>query len=153
MAVGDITIFDEALERSINGDWASTDNFYCAVIQVATTPTASDAVPHFGGTGTTDLSTNEVTDAGTYTAGGTDLGALSALATQTGGTMTFDSSTNPTWAANGSNDVDARWAIIYNNTDATKDALAFVDLGTVNMQLVPLAITWSGTGIYTKEQV
>jgi hypothetical protein len=64
--------------------------------------------------------------------------------------MTFDSATNPTWAQNAGNDVDAYWGIIYNYTDAGKDALAFVDLGgPVDMSAGDLTITWSASGIFT----
>jgi hypothetical protein len=64
--------------------------------------------------------------------------------------MTFDSSTNPTWAQNASNGTGAYWAIIYNYTDAAKDALAFVDLGgPVDMTAGDLTITWNGSGLFT----
>ena len=142
MARGDVTIFEEALAKCIAGNWADTDHFYCAVCDNTTTPAASTATPVIG-----DFT--EVTDAGTYTAGGTDLGALSALVSEADGTMTFDSATNPTWAQDASNDVDAYWGIIYNYTDARKDALAFVDLGgPVDMSGGDLTITW-GAGIFT----
>jgi hypothetical protein len=143
MARGDVTIFEEALAKMLSGDWASTDHFYCAVCDNTATPAASTATPVFG-----DFT--EVGAAGTYVANGTDLGALSALVAEAGGTMTFDSATNPTWAQDGSNDVDAYWGIIYNFTDAQKDCLAFVDLGgPVDMTAGDLTITWNGSGILT----
>jgi hypothetical protein len=142
MARGDVTIFEEALAKMVAGDWATTDHFYCAVCDDTTTPAASTATPVFG-----DFT--EVGAGGTYVANGTDLGALSALVSEAGGTMTFDSATNPTWAQDASNDADAYWGIIYNYTDAGKDALAFVDLGgPVDMSGGDLTITW-GAGIFT----
>ena len=82
--------------------------------------------------------------------GGLTLGALSTLVSEAGGTMKFDSATNPTWAQHASNDTDAYWGIIYNYTDSGKDALAFVDLGgPVNMATGDLTITWNATGIFT----
>ena len=58
--------------------------------------------------------------------------------------MTFDSATNPTWAQNASNDVDAFWGIIYNDTDVGNRAFAFVDLGgPVDMSAGALTITWA----------
>lgn len=143
MARGDVTIFQEAMAKMLDGDWASTDHFYCAICDDTTTPTAATATPTLG-----DFT--EVGTGGTYVAGGTDLGALSALVTQSGGTMTFDSTTNPTWAQDAGNDTDAYWAVVYNYTDAGHDALLFVDLGgPVDMSAGDLTITWNGSGLFT----
>ncbi len=143
MARGDVTVFDEAKAKMLDGDWASTDHFYCAICDNTTAPAADTATPVLG-----DFT--EVGTGGTYVAGGTDLGTLADLVTESGGTMTFDSATNPTWAANVGNDVDAYWGIIYNYTDAAHDALAFVDLGgPVDMSAVDLTITWNVSGIFT----
>jgi len=143
MARGDVTIFEEALAKMLSGDWASTDHFYLAICDDTATPAAATATPVIG-----DFT--EVGAAGTYVANGTDLGALSALVSEAAGTMTFDSATNPTWAQDASNDADAYWGIIYNYTDAGKDALAFVDLGgPVDMSGGDLTVTWNASGIFT----
>lgn len=142
MATGDITVFNEALAKMLDGDWASTDHFYCAICDNTTAPTAATATPVIG-----DFT--QVGAGGTYVNNGTDLGTLATLVTESGGTMTFDSATNPTWAADAGNDVDATWAIIYNFTDAGKDALAFVELGVVDMSVNPLTITWPASGVFT----
>jgi len=143
MARNDVTIFQEALAKMLDGDWASTDHFYLAICDNTTTPSASTATPVIG-----DFT--QVGSGGTYVADGTDLGALSALVTQAAGVMTFDSTTNPSWAQDAGNDTDAYWGIIYNYTDAGKDALAFVDLGgPVDMSAGDLTITWNGSGIFT----
>ena len=143
MAQGDVTVFDEAKATMLDGDWASTDDFYLAIMDNTTTPAAGDATPVFS-------DYTEVGAAGTYVANGTNLGALSVLVTETGGTMTFDSTTNPSWAQDASNDTDAFWGIIYNFTDAGKDALAFVDLGgPVDMTAGALTVTWNASGIFT----
>ena len=143
MARGDLVVFDEAKAKMLDGDWASTDHFYCAVCDDTATPTAAFATPVLG-----DFT--EVGTGGTYVAGGTDLGTLADLVTEADGTMTFDSATNPTWAQDAGNDVDAYWGIIYNYTDAGKDAVAFVDLGgPVDMTAGDLTITWNVAGIFT----
>lgn len=143
MATGDVVVFDEAKAKMLDGDWASTDNFYCAVLDNTATPTPGFLTPVFS-----DFT--EVGAAGSYVANGTDLGALSALVTETGGTMTFDSATNPTWAQHASNDTDAWWGLVYNFTDAGKDAVCYVELGgPVDMSAGALTITWSGSGIFT----
>lgn len=143
MATGDLVVFDEAKAKMLDGDWASTDNFYCAIMDNTTTPAAGDTTPVFG-------DYTEVGAAGSYTANGTDLGALSTLVTEAAGTMTFDSGTNPTWAQNASNDTDAYWAVVYNFTDAGKDALCFIDLGgPVDMTAGALTVTWNASGLFT----
>lgn len=143
MARGDLIVFEEAKAKMLSGDWASTDHMYCAICDNTTTPVAATATPVIG-----DFT--QVGAAGTYVTDGTDLGAISALVTEAAGVMTFDSATNPTWAQHASNDVDAYWGIIYNFTDAGKDAIAFVDLGgPVDMQAGDLTITWNASGIFT----
>jgi len=143
MATGDVVVFDEAKAKMLEGNWASTDEFYCAVCDNTTTPAAADTTPVIG-------DYTQVGAAGSYVTNGLTLGALSALVTEAAGTMTFDSATNPTWAQNASNDVDAWWGIIYNFTDAGKDAVAFVELGgPVDMSAGALTITWNGSGIFT----
>lgn len=143
MARGDVVVFDEAKAKMLDGDWASTDHFYCAIIDTTTDPAADDTTPVIG-------DYTQVGSGGTYVADGTDLGALSTLVTEAAGVMTFDSATNPTWAQDAGNDVDAYWAIIYNYTDAGKDCLAFVDLGgPVDMTAGDLTITWNNSGIFT----
>lgn len=143
MAVGDVVVFDEAKAKMIAGDWASTDVFHLAIMDNTTTPVAATATPVFG-----DFT--EVGAAGSYVANGTSLGALSTLVTEAAGVMTFDSAVNPTWAQDALSDVDAYWGIIYNFTDAGKDAVAFVDLGgPVDMTAGDLTVTWNATGIFT----
>ena len=64
--------------------------------------------------------------------------------------MTFDSATNPTWAQDGSNDVDAYWGLIYNDTNGSDLAIGFVDLGgPVDMSAGDLTITWNVSGVFT----
>jgi hypothetical protein len=143
MAAGDLTVFDEAKAYMIDGGWEAADDIKCAILDNTAAPTASDATPALG-------DYTEVGAAGTYTAGGTSLGSLGTLVTEAGGTMTFDSATNPTWAQDPSNDVDAFWALIYNDTQAGDPAIAFVELGgPVDMTAGDLTITWAGTGIFT----
>jgi hypothetical protein len=148
MATGDIIFFDEAKAYMMDGDWSGTDVIKCAVCDNTTTPVAAAAVPALGAGGTTNYT--EVGAAGSYVTGGTSLGTWAALITEAGGTVTFDSVTNPTWAQNASNDVDAYWGIIYNDTDAANPALAFVELGgPVDMSAGALTITWNASGIAT----
>ena len=143
MATGDVTVFDEAKAYMIDGGWEAADDFKVAILDNTTTPAAGDTTPALG-------DYTEVGTAGSYTAGGTSIGTLGTLVTEASGTMTFDSATNPTWAQNGSNDTDAWWGLLYNDTQAGDPALAFVELGgPVDMSAGSLTITWNGSGIYT----
>lgn len=143
MATGDVTVFDEAKAYMIDGGWEAADDIKCAILDNTTAPTAATATPALA-----DFT--EVGTAGTYVAGGTSIGSLSTLVTEASGTMTFDSATNPTWAQNGSNDTDAYWGLIYNDTQAGDPAIAFVELGgPVDMSAGALTITWNASGIFT----
>lgn len=154
MAAGDVTVFDEALAYMMDGGWASGDTIRCAICDNTTTPVASAAVPAVGSGGTTNYT--EVGTAGSYTAGGISLGTWGALITEANGVLTFDSTTNPSWTQDANNDVDAYWGIIYNDTDVSNRAIAFVQLaGTTNtgvavdMSAGALTITWNANGIFT----
>jgi hypothetical protein len=143
MAAGDLTVFEEAKAYMLDGGWGTTDDIKCALITVATVPTAADATPALG-------DYTQVTAGGNYTAGGTSLGQWSTLITEAGGTVTFDSATNPTWAQNAGNPTNARYAVVYNDTQAGDPAICFVDLGAVvDMTAGALTITWNASGLFT----
>jgi len=143
MATGDVVFFEEAKDVAFFGGWATTDDIKCAVLDNTATPTAAWATPTLG-----DFT--QVTAAGTYTTGGTSLGNWGTLSVEAAGTLTFDSTTNPTWAQDASNDVDAWWGLLYNDTAAGDDAFAFVELGgPVDMSAGSLTITWHANGIFT----
>lgn len=143
MAQGDVVVFNEALAYLFDGGFEAADDIKVAICDNTTAPAQTTATPALA-----DFT--EVGTAGSYTAGGTSLGNIGTLVTQSGAVMTFDSTTNPSWTANGSNDTDAYWGIIYNDTDAGKRAIAYVDLGgPVNMATTALQITWNASGIFT----
>jgi len=143
MARGDVIVFNEAKAYMIDGGWEAADDIKCAVLDNTTTPVSGETTPALG-------DYTEVGAAGTYTAGGTSLGTLGACVTEAAGTMKFDSDTNPSWVQDASNDVDAYWSLIYNDTDAGDLAIAFVDLGgPVDMSGGDLNITWNADGIFT----
>lgn len=146
MATGDVTVFNEAKAWMIDGGWEAADVIKCAILDNTVAPTAATVTP-------TLSDFTEVGTAGSYVAGGTSLGDLDTCVSQSGGVMTFDSATNPTWTQNASNDVDAYWGFIYNDTQTTPQAdpgVAFVELGgPVDMTAGDLTITWNASGIFT----
>lgn len=141
MARGDFVVFNESMALQLDGGWASGDTIKVAICDNTATPLATTATPSLG-----DFT--EVGTAGTYIAGGTSLGTWGSFVTQSGAITTFDSATNPTWAQHASNDVDAYWAIVYNDTSAGNDAWGFLDLGgPVDMSAGALTITWNVNGL------
>lgn len=145
MAAGDVTVFDAAIEAAVE-NWSGSDTLKCAILDNTVAPTAGDTTPALG-------DYTEVGTAGSYTAGGTSLGTLANFVSFSGGTTTFDSATNPTWTQNGSNDADAYWGLVYDDTVTTPvadEAFAFVDLGgPVDMSAGALTITWNASGLAT----
>lgn len=143
MATGDITWFDEAKAYMQDGGWEAADDIKVAILDNTTAPAAANATPALA-------DYTQVGTGGTYVAGGTSIGTWGALITEAGGTVTYDSTTNPSWAQDAGNDVDAYWALIYNDTQVGDPALAFVELGgPVDMTAGSLTVTWNASGLAT----
>ena len=143
MAVGDITIYDEAMAYMFDGGWATTDNMAIDLILATSTPADTDATPD---------PTNY--NLATSTEGEQILDTWANFVTQSGGALTMDDTgASVTWAQGGGNSTTVRWALIYNTTATTphaNPAIAFVDLGS-NRDLTAgsLTITWNASGIIT----
>jgi hypothetical protein len=127
--------------------WAS-DTLKCALITTATTPSITDSDPRWGAGGSQNYSTNEVTPGGTYTAGGFTLTGNSV--TQSGAVTSLNATSPVSWAANASNPTNARWAIIYDSSDAGLRVLAFIDLGAVTSLVSGLQINLNGVSSGTQ---
>lgn len=142
MAVGDIKWFAQGLHDLGNKIHnLSSDVIKLGLITSAATPAVSTAAPHWGGTGTTNFSTNQVTTGTSYSTGGPTLVDTWTLVSNV---PTFRADI-VTIAQDASGFTNARWGIIYNSTDANKRALAFVDLGSDrSIQAGSLTLDWSG---------
>lgn len=145
MARGDLTIFNKAKEWEGDGTFDyDTNTFKMAILDNSTTPTAAMATP-------TLASFTEVGTAGTYSAGGFTCTMTWA---EVAGVVTLDSVSVPTWNANGSNDNDAHWAVLYQSGthNSIADAcLLFVDLnGPVSMITNKLTLEFDALGAFTK---
>ena len=129
MANGDIKWFDQAvLDLGNKIHSLGADDLRVGFITSAVTPAEGDAAPHWGGTGTTNFNTSEVTGTGgNYPAEGYVL--VSVSWTLVSGVPTLRA-TDISIAQHASNPTDARWGILYNNTDANKRAIAFLDFGS-----------------------
>jgi len=134
MAAGDVVVFNTAKEWLADGTFdLDTNVFKLAICDNTTAPTATTVTPNLA-----DFT--EVGAAGTYVTGGN---TLTCTWVESGGTVTFATSTTSSWLANGSNDTDAYWGIIYET--GANNALAYVELGgPVDMSAGDLTIN-SGT--------
>ena len=148
MARGDVTVFDAAKLAIENGEInMGSDVINLGIINNVSAPAASDALPHWGGTGTVNHALNQVGTGGGYV-GPVDIAVSTSLSV---GTVTVDAATNPLFSQNALGAADMWWGIIYDNTIASKRAIAFVDLGgPVSVVTGPVTITWNATGLYTK---
>ena len=102
--------------------------------------------------GTTTLAslTNQVATANGYTQNSK---AVTITTANSGGTITVDETTNPSWTANGGS-ITARFAVIYNDTHASKQALCVCLLDTAPADVTAtdgntFTITQNSSGIFT----
>ncbi len=144
MALGDVVFFNQFKvdlgEKKID---LKSDQFKIGLITGSVTPTAATAAPHWGGTGTTNFATSQVTPGGNYVTGGpviasTDYIDNSGVIEWRGGKISIAQAVgNPT---------NARWGIIYDNTAAAKNAIAFVDFGSDrDLSATSLEVLWNNT--------
>lgn len=96
----------------------STSQTYKVYLTNAT-PSASNTVYNTPA----DLST-----ANGYTAGGTTIGSITG--SQTSGVFKFIGGTDPSWSASGGSIGPFRYAVLYNDTSATKPLIGYWDYGT-----------------------
>lgn len=143
MARGDIKWFAQALHdlgnklHDLDGD-----DMRMGIVTNAVTPAVNTTGPHWGGTGATNYSANQVPTGTAYT------GPI----VLTGEAWTLDATgakfrlTDVTIAQDaGGGFTTGYWGIIYNNTDANKRALAYVDLGgAVGNVAGAIDFAWNG---------
>jgi hypothetical protein len=142
MATGDIKWFAQGLLDLGNKIHdMDGDDWRVGLVTSAVTPLLSTAAPHWGGTGTTNWSSSQVPT-------GTGYSGPIALTSESWSLV----SNVPTFRADvvvvpqdASGFTTARWGIVYNNTDANKRAVAFIDLGT-DRSIVggSLTLDWNG---------
>lgn len=127
MATGDIKWFAQGLHDLGNKIHdLDSDDWRLGIINSTVTPAVNTASPHWGGTGTTNLATNQVATGTAYT-GPITLSSESWTLGATGGTMDF---ADVTVAQDASGFTNGRWGIVYNNTDANKRAIGYIDFGS-----------------------
>ncbi len=149
MAQGTVIMFQEALGSIGLGEFnLNTDLYKIGLITAVVTPTTSDADPGWAVARTTDYSANESTPGGNYTTGGAD---ITNTYSEAAGVATFDAADQaPYLAQHASNPSVVRWGILYNDTDADKKAIGFIDMGSsFDATTGDINITWNASGIIT----
>lgn len=151
MAAGDVVFTDQFMVDVQEGlHDLENDNIKVGLVTSSTTPTATTADPRWGAGGTTDWSTNEVSAGGNYASGGPS--AANPAVTLSGGAGVFDAD-DISITQHASNPTNARWGIIYNDTDTGKRVLGYVDLGAdIDLSAGDFSITWNASGIMSMDQ-
>lgn len=142
MARGDWKWFRQGLADLANKIHdLDTDDMRLGIVTNATAPTVDTAAPHWGGTGTTNFATSEVATGTAYTG---PIALTESAALITGGVTIRLSNISIAQDAGGGFST-GYWGILYNNTDANKRAVAFLDLGgPVGNIAGPIDFDWNG---------
>jgi hypothetical protein len=146
MATGDVKWFQQGvldLGNKIHN--LASDALQLGIVTTATVPSMSTAGPHWGGTGTTNFAANQVGTGGGYTG---PITLASVTWTNVSGVLTLRA-TDVTIPQNASGFSNGAWGIIFNNTDANKRAIAYVELsagGTLSIVSGSVTIDWQGLG-------
>ena len=151
MAAGDFKWFAQGLHDLGNKIHdLDADDFRMGIITTATTPAVNTAAPHWAGTGTTNMSTNQVATTGTSYTAPLVLASEAWALTATGAAMDV---ADITLAQDASGFTNGRWGVVYNNTDANKRAIGYLDLGS-DRSLVAgsVTITMNASGILSLAQ-
>ena len=150
MAAGDFKFFAQGLHDLGNKIHdLDSDDWRMGIVTGTTTPAVNTAAPHWGGTGTTNFATNQVATGTAYT-GPIVLTAEAWTLNATGAAMDV---ADVTIAQDASGFTNGRWGIIYNNTDANKRAVGYLDLGS-DRSIVggSLTIQMNASGILSLSQ-
>lgn len=122
----------------------SSDDIRMGIVTTATVPAVTTAGPHWGGTGTTNFLSSQVVVTGTsYTA---PVILTSETWTTVSGVPTFRADV-VNLAQDASGFTNGAYGIIYNNTDANKRAIAYVELsaaGALSLVAGAVSIDWNG---------
>lgn len=128
MATGDMKWFAQALldlgnkVHDLDGD-----DWRLGIVTTATVPSLSTAAPHWGGTGTTNFATTQVGTGGTSYTGPQVLAGESWALISNVATFGAD---EVVLAQDASGFTNGAYGIIYNNTDANKRAIGFIELSS-----------------------
>lgn len=126
MAKADLLFFNDFTRQlALKLHELEADTIRFALCTNATVPALTSAIPCFGAGGTVNFAATEVSGTN-YAANGEDISGTLSFA---GAAATFDGTGNPAWTQHAAGPSDIRWGIIYNDTAAIKNCIAYVDMG------------------------
>ena len=147
MATGDFKWFAQGLHDLGNKlHDLDSDDWRMGVVTTGNVPTVNETGPHWGGTGTTNFATNQVATGTAYT-GPIVLATEAWTLTSTGAALDFGDITIAQDAGGGF--ANGAYGIVYNNTDANKRAIGYVELssaGTLSNVAGPINVTINASG-------
>lgn len=146
MASGDIKWFQQALldlGNKIHN--LSSDALQLGIVTTAVVPALGTAAPHWGGTGTTNFAANQVGTGGGYTG---PIALSGVTWSNVSGVITLRA-TDIVVPQNAAGFSNGAYGIIFNNTDANKRAIGFIELnaaGTMSIVSGSFTIDFQGAG-------
>lgn len=153
MAAGDFKWFAQGLHDLGNKIHdLDSDDWRMGIVTTGNVPTVNESGPHWGGTGTTNFATNQVTTGTAYT-GPIVLTSEAWTLNATGAAMDFADVTIAQDAGGGFS--NGAYGIVYNNTDANKRAIGYVELssaGTLSNVAGPLTLQINASGAIALSQ-
>ena len=146
MATGSIKWFNDGILAMGNKAFnLSSDTLQLGIVTTSTVPSLTTAVPHWGGTGTTNFATNQVGTGGGYTG---PITLASVTWSNVSGVITLRA-TDVVIPQNASGFSNGAYGILFDNTDANKRAFGFIELsaaGTATIVTGSLTIDFQGAG-------
>jgi hypothetical protein len=154
-----LSIFNKARENILTGVFrfegaTAADTYNVMLVQASPTNVPIDTLsdPRYAASGAQDYSApgNEADPnaSGTYTASGSSIGLVDISPTDgSSSTITVDTADNTTaWTVDANNPTNAAYALIYNDTNAAKEAIGWFSLGqTFDMTAGTLTLDWDDT--------
>ena len=125
-----------------------SDDWRMGLVTTATVPAVNTAAPHWGGTGTTNFATNQVSTGGTTYTGPLVLTSEAWTLTATGAAMDW-ADTVMQLAQDASGPTNIAYGIVYNNTDTNKRAIGYLEIssaGTASLVAGAINITLNASG-------
>jgi hypothetical protein len=148
MALGDFTLFQQfRLDLGLKAHDVLNDTLKVAFIKGAASggldPLTTTANPCWGSGGLTNLLTHQVATGSVYLTGGITLAGKTW--TTVNGAAVLRASV-AAWSVDASGFTNARWAILYNDTQAAKKAIGFLDLGSARSIVTEgISLNWYGS--------
>lgn len=152
MAAGDFKWFAQALHDLGNKIHDLDNDDLRMGIVTGVTPAVNTAAPHWGGTGTTNYASSQVATGGTSYTGPIVLTSESWTLTSTGAALDV---ADISLAQDASGFTNGGYGIVYNNTDANKRALGYIEISSSNAASLvtgAINITMNASGILALAQ-